>query len=145
MRRSAELFEKTFLSIYKQHYQFFSDSSIPKNEKWLSRLFLVDSTTVTLFKNIMKACGNAMANGRRKGGVKIHTGMWLKEQVPSLIAITKAAENDKNFMHRFKNLPAQTILVFDKAYVNFEMFVHWSKTEVSFVSRLHKRCKVTWG
>lgn len=143
MRRSSELFEKTFLSIYKQHSHFLSDSSIPKNEKWLSRLFLVDSTTVTLFKNIMKACGNAMANGRRKGGVKIHAGMWLKEQVPSLITITKAAENDKNFMHRFKNLPAQTILVFDKAYVNFKLFVHWSKNEVSFVSRLHKRCKVT--
>ena len=145
MRRSSALFEKTFSSIYRQHYRFFTDSSIPKNEKWLSRLFLVDSTTVTLFKNIMKACGNAMANGRRKGGVKIHTGMWLKEQVPSLITITKAAESDKNFMHRFKNLPAQTIVVFDKAYVNFGLFVHWSKTEVSFVSRLHKRCKVTWG
>lgn len=145
MRRCSELFENTFLSIYKQHYRFFSDSSIPKNEKWLSRLFLVDSTTVTLFKNIMKACGNAMANGRRKGGVKIHTGMWLKEQVPSLILITKAAENDKNFMPRFKKLPAQTIVVFDKAYLNFSLFIHWSKTDVSFVSRLHKRCKVTWG
>lgn len=143
--RSSELFEKTFLSIYKHHYHFFSDSSIPKNEKWLSRLFLVDSTTITLFKNIMKACGNQMANGRRKGGVKIHTGMWLKEQVPSLITITKAAESDKNFMHRFKNLPAQTIIVFDKAYVNFSLFVHWSKNNVSFVSRLHKRCVVNRG
>src|SRR5690606_12748386 len=143
--RSSELFEKTFLSIYKQHYQYFSDSSLPKNEKWLSRLFLVDSTTITLFKNIMKACGNQMANGRRKGGVKIHTGMWLKEQVPSLITITKAAESDKNFMHRFKNLPAQTIIVFDKAYVNFGLFVHWSKNHVSFVSRLHKRCVVNRG
>jgi hypothetical protein len=145
MRRCSELFEKTFSSIYKQHYRFFSDSSIPKNEQWLSRLFLVDSTTVTLFKNIMKACGNPLANGRRKGGVKIHTGMWLKELVPSLIMITKAAGNDRNFMPRFKKLPAQTIIVFDKAYVNFGLFVHWSKTQVSFVSRLHKRCIVNRG
>lgn len=145
MRRCSELFEKIFSSIYKQHYRFFSDSSIPKNEQWLSRLFLVDSTTVTLFKNIMKACGNPLANGRRKGGVKIHTGMWLKEQVPSLIMISKAAGNDRNFMPRFKKLPAQTIIVFDKAYVNFGLFVHWSKTQVSFVSRLHKRCIVNRG
>lgn len=145
LRRGSELFEKTFFGVYKQHYRFFSDSSIPKNEEWLSRLFLVDSTTITLFKNIMKACGNPLANGRRKGGVKIHTGMWLKEQVPSLIRITKAAENDKNFMHRFKNLPALTILVFDKAYLNFSLYAHWSKTQVSFVSRLHKRCVVNRG
>src|SRR5690606_7005638 len=67
MRRCSELFEKTFSSIYQQYCRFFSDSSIPKNEQWLSRLFLVDSTTITLFKNIMKACGNPLANGRRKG------------------------------------------------------------------------------
>jgi len=48
-------------------------------------------------------------------------------------------------MHRFKNLPAQTIIVFDKAYVNFGLFVHWSKNHVSFVSRLHKRCVVNRG
>src|SRR5699024_6076442 len=97
------------------------------------------------FKNIMKACGNPMANGRRKGGVKIHTGMWLNEQVPSLIRISKAAESDKKFMVHFKNMPAHTILVFDKAYVNYSLYRHWSKNKVSFVSRLHKRCAVNKG
>jgi hypothetical protein len=48
-------------------------------------------------------------------------------------------------MHRFKNLPALTIIVFDKAYVNFGLFIHWSKNQVSFVSRLHKRCIVNRG
>ena|SRR5688572_28966067 len=31
--RSSELFEKTFLSIYKQHYRFFSDSKFTKKRK----------------------------------------------------------------------------------------------------------------
>jgi hypothetical protein len=145
LRRSAELFERTFSSIYKFHHRFFSDSSIPRNEEWLSRLFLVDSTTITLFKNIMKGCGNSLANGKRKGGVKIHTGMWLEDKVPSLIAISKAAENDRKFMTRFKNLPPKTIIVFDKGYVNFSLFSHWTKNQVSFVSRLHKRCVVSRG
>lgn len=83
-----------------------------------------------------------MANGRRKGGVKVHTGMWLNEQVPSLIRISKAAESDKKFMVRFKDMPAHIILVFDKAYVNYSLYKHWSKNKVSFVSRLHKRCVV---
>lgn len=143
--RSPKVFEQLFFSIYKRNRLFLTDSSLSKNEKWLSDLFLIDSTTITLFKNIMKACGNAMANGRRKGGVKIHCGMWLKEQVPSLIRITKAAESDKNFMVHFKNMPAKTILVFDKAYVNYALFIHWIKTDVSFVSRLHKRSIVAKG
>lgn len=136
--RTPDLFESLFYSIYRRHKSFLSDSRLSKNEKWLSRLFLIDSTTVTLFKNIMKACGNSMANGRRKGGVKIHAGMWLKEQVPSLIRITKAAESDKKFMKELWNMPAKTILVFDKAYVNYEIFRHWSKNQISFISRLHK-------
>jgi hypothetical protein len=142
-RRSADLFENLFQCIYSKNRDFFSDSSLSRNEKWLSKLFLVDSTTITLFKNIMKACGNPMANGRRKGGVKIHTGMWLTEQVPSLIRITKASSSDKKFMFDFKNMNKGTILVFDKAYVNFELFNHWSKDEVSFVTRLHYRLVVT--
>lgn len=143
--RTPKVFEELFFSIYNANRWVLSDSSLSKNEKWLSRLFLIDSTTITLFKNIMKACGNSMANGRRKGGVKIHAGMWLNEQVPSLIRVSKAAESDKKFMIRFKNMPANTILVFDKAYVNYDLYRHWSKNKVSFVSRLHKRCVVDKG
>lgn len=143
--RTPKVFEELFYSIYKTNRSILADSSLSKNEKWLSRLFLIDSTTITLFKNIMKACGNTMANGRRKGGVKVHTGMWLNEQTPSLIRISKAAESDKKFMVHFKNMPANTILVFDKAYVNYSLYKHWSKNGVSFVSRLHKRCVVVKG
>jgi len=143
--RTPKVFEELFFSIYKANRWILSDSSLSKNEKWLSRLFLVDSTTITLFKNIMKACGNPMANGRRKGGVKVHAGMWLNEQVPSLIRISKAAESDKKFMVRFKSMPVNTILVFDKAYVNYSLYSHWGKNKVSFVSRLHKRCVVVRG
>src|SRR5699024_10324005 len=44
-----------------------------------------------------------------------------------------------------KNMPVNTILVFDKAYVNYSLYKHWSKNKVSFVSRLHKRCVVDKG
>jgi len=95
------------------------------------------STTITLFKEIMKACGRTPANGKRKGGLKVHMGMWLTEEVPSLIRITKAAMNDRKFMPDFKDMVKGTILVFDKAYLNYEMYRHWIKTGVGFVTRLH--------
>ena len=36
-----------------------------------------------------------------------------------------------------------TIMVFDKAYVNYSLYNHWTKTEVVFVTRLHRHSKVT--
>lgn len=139
MVRPPELFAKVFADLYRRYRPFLPDSSLPKNERWLHRLFLVDSTTITLFKEIMKACGRAPANGKRKGGVKVHMGMWLTQEVPSLIRISKAAMNDKKFMPDFKNMVKGTILVFDKAYLNYELFRHWTKIGVGFVTRLHGR------
>lgn len=140
--RPPELFARVFADLYRRYKLFLPDSSLPKNERWLHRLFLVDSTTITLFKEIMKACGRTPANGKRKGGVKVHTGMWLTEQAPSLVRITKAATNDKQFMSDFKDMPKGTILVFDKAYVNYGLYRHWSATGVGLVTRLHKQCVV---
>ncbi|MBK7298886.1 MAG: hypothetical protein IPI91_20660 [Flavobacteriales bacterium] len=56
--------------------------------------------------------------------------MHLTEEVPSLIRITKAATNDKQFMPEFKNMAKGTILVFDKAYMNYPLYRHWGKTGV---------------
>ena len=136
IRRSSEVFESIFKSVYK-HVQPFLPDSFPKNQKWMEKLFLVDSTTITLFKEILKACGCTPANGKRKGGVKIHVGMHLSESTPSLVRITSAATSDKNFMIKFKNTEPETILVFDKAYVNYKLYNHWTKSNVIFVTRLH--------
>ena len=141
-KRPPELFARVFADIYRRYRHYLSDSSLPKNERWLRNLFLVDSTTITLFKEIMKACGRTPADGKRKGGVKVHMGMHLTEEVPSLIRITKAATNDKQFMPEFKNMAKGTILVFDKAYMNYPLYRHWGKTGVHFVTRLNLRSTV---
>lgn len=143
MVRPPELFARVFADLHRRYKGILSDSSLPKNERWLGKLFLVDSTTITLFKEIMKACGRTPADGKRKGGVKVHMGMWLQEELPSLVRITKAATNDRKFMPYFKDMAKGTILVFDKAYLNYDLYRHWTNTGVGFVTRLHLRCVVT--
>ena len=135
-KRSAGVFEALFKAIYK-HIKPFLPDSCPRNQEWMKKLFLVDSTTITLFKEIMKAAGRTPANGKRKGGVKIHIGMHLSENTPSLVRITSSATNDKRFMQKFKDIESKTILVFDMAYVNYSLYNHWTKNDVSFVTRLH--------
>jgi hypothetical protein len=134
-RRSPELFEKLFYTIRDTNRQFLSDSSLNRNEHWFKRLILIDSTTITLFKNILKACGRPDMNGRKKGGVKVHTGMHAQEDLPGFVRITSAATNDRTFLDAFKNIASGHILVFDKAYVNYDLFIHWSENSVTFVSR----------
>lgn len=138
-KRTSAVFESIFKATY-EHLQPYLPDSYPKNQEWMKKLFLVDSTTITLFNNIMKACGRPPANGRKKGGVKIHVGMHLSESTPSLVRITSAATHDKTFMQKFKHIDPDTILVFDKAYVNFNLYNHWTQSGVKFVTKLHRHC-----
>lgn len=134
--RGASVFESIYNCCYKRLRHLLPDS-YPKSEKWMQKLFIVDSTTITLFKYILRSVGNANANGRKKGGVKIHVGMPFSEGVPSMVCITSGVTSDTQFMPRFKHMLPGTILVFDKAYVNYQLYNHWSQTQVKFVTRLH--------
>jgi len=141
-RRSSEVFEAIFKACYLHLRHLLPDSRI-KYEGWLYKLLLIDSTTITLFKEILKAAGRTPANGKRKGGVKVHIGMKLEENVPSLVRITSSATHDTTFLKHLGHLQQGTILVFDKAYADFKLFNQWSKDGIIWVSRLKKWFVVT--
>lgn len=135
-RRSAELFCELFHSLRKRYYGFSPDSRL--KGKLNERLFIVDSTTITLFSEVFKACGNAMANGRKKGGVKAHTLIRAKDDVPCFVHITEAAASDRNIMPGL-NLPPGSILVMDKGYNSYIPMAKWTKQNVTWVTRLNIR------
>lgn len=134
MRRDWRVFEAIFKSSYTHLKRFLPDSQT-KNNEWLYKLLLIDSTTITLFKEILKAAGRSPLNGKRKGGIKIHVGMYLEEDVPSLVRITSSATHDSTFLHYLGSLKQGTYLVFDKAYVNFKLFNQWTKEKIYWVTR----------
>ena len=135
-RRSAELFGELFHSLRKRYYGFSPDSRL--KGKLNERLFIVDSTTITLFSEVFKACGNAMANGRKKGGVKAHTLIRAKDDVPCFVHITQAATPDSTIMPRL-NLPPGSILVMDKGYKSYIPMAQWTKQNITWVTRLNTR------
>ena len=45
----------------------------PKDREKL--LYMMDSTTITLFANIFKGVGRHPKSGKKKGGLKVHTVM----------------------------------------------------------------------
>ena len=86
--------EKVFGLIYRNLYDRYkeelsSDSRRRQVPSWLKRLQIIDSTTITLFSNLVfKGVGRHPKTGRKKGGLKVHMNIHANEGVPSDIRFT---------------------------------------------------------
>ena len=60
----------------------------------MDRLVIIDSTTISLFSNlIFKGVGRHPKTSKKKGGIKVHAVIHAKEGVPSDIKLSSAATN----------------------------------------------------
>jgi len=132
-KRSDAVFESVYYSLYNKHKKSLPDSRY-KNS-WFHRLYIIDSTTITLFSEILKGTGKIKTNGRRKGGIKVHSAIKAMEDVPCLVKLTEASCNDVNFIDKLV-LPKGSIVTFDKGYINYVQYDLWNEQEVSWITRL---------
>lgn len=131
-RRDHQVFEAIYYSILKTHIGFLSDSR--KMYSWENRLEIIDSSTISLFKDILDCVGRNPSNGKRKGGIKMHTQINLQSQVPNMVWLTAARTHDKQFLSRLQ-LEKDKIAVFDKAYNDYKVFDQFNQNGVFFVTR----------
>lgn len=132
-KRTPQVFEGIYKSLYNKYGSSLPDSRLRK--KLTSRLYIIDSTTIKLFKEILKNAGRQPSNGKRKGGIKVHTMIKAEEDVPCLIQMTAAAKHDTPFIQGL-NLPKKSIVTFDKAYLDHKQYELWNKAQVTWVTRL---------
>jgi hypothetical protein len=90
-RRKSAVFGEIYMSVYAEHCESLSDSRLSKPD--IKRLYAMDSTTITLFKDILKGC-RLPKEGKRKGGIKAHTVIDLNCNMPCLIRYTESARHD---------------------------------------------------
>lgn len=133
-RRTSNVFEAIYMDLYNRYAKSLPDS---RSRKWFSRLFIVDSTTISLFEEILKGAGLSAMNGKRKGGLKAHTLIKADEDVPRLVRLTAAAANDTTFMSQI-HLPKGSILTFDRGYNDYAQFNRWGNNQITWVTRLRK-------
>jgi len=134
-KRTDKVFEAIYKVLYSKYRTCLPDS---QKENWASKLYIFDSTTISLFQEILKNAGRSSMSGKRKGGIKAHTLIKAEEDVPCLVEFTSAAAHDVPFM-KSVNLPSGSIAVFDKAYVDYNIFAQWEKQSITFVTRIRKR------
>ena len=143
-RRSENVFEAIYRDLYANYRnELSSDSRKRQMPKWLSRLQIIDSTTITLFSNlIFKGVGRHPKTGRKKGGIKVHANIHVNEGVPSDIKYTSAATND-SFMLKPSNYSYGDILAIDRAYIDYAKFEELTKRGVIYVTKMKKNLVYT--
>lgn len=141
-RRPDSIFEAIYRDLYDTYrHRLLSDSQSGKNPKWMKRLQIIDSTTITLFSNlIFKGVGRHPKTGKKKGGIKVHTVIHANEGVPSDIKFTSAATND-SFMLKPASLHAGDIVAMDRAYLDYSKFEELTQRGVIYVTKMKKRLK----
>ena len=138
-RRSEKIFEAIYRQLYATYHTYLSSDSRRKSTpKWMDKLKIIDSTTISLFSNlIFKGVGRHPKTGKKKGGIKVHTVIQANEGVPSDVRFTSAATND-SFMLTPKTLSKGDIVAMDRAYINYEKFEKLTERGVIYVTKMKK-------
>lgn len=132
-RRKSAVFEDIYMGVYRLHGESLSDSRLKKLD--IKRLFAMDSTTITLFKDILKGCGRHPKEGKKKGGIKAHTIIDLSYNMPCLVRYTEAVRHDHVLLSEV-HLEAGSFITFDKGYVDYAEYERFTQEEVFYVTRL---------
>ena len=134
--RDCQFFASIYMGLYlyyktslKTHWGLIGDEVDP------SEVEVFDSTTITLFKEILKGAGRNPIDGKKKGGIKVFTKMNLADGVPDFICMKAASTNENTFL-KVLALPEGGIAVFDKGFNKYRCFDEWTQRNRFFVTRL---------
>lgn len=131
--RPSKVFGTIYQKLYETYKSVISDSTL--KAEIAKRLFILDSTTISLFKAILKPAGRKRHDGKSKGGMKVNTLLQAETHMPSFINYMAAALHDQQFYNYIKELPDHSIIVFDKAYINYQQFAAFGERDIFYVTR----------
>ncbi len=131
--RSYEIFEETFYQVL-QHAQTCIQGK--KSFRFKNKLFSMDATTIDLCLNLF----DWAKFRRKKGAVKLHMLLDHDGYLPVFAHITDGkthkATVTKNKIANDFSFPADSIIVFDRGYNDYEQFAHWCDQDIYFVTRM---------
>jgi hypothetical protein len=127
--RPWELYQSTFLELLER-----CQSSIvlgKRKFRFKNKLISLDSTTIDLCLSVFDWARFRQA----KGAIKLHLLLDHDGYLPSFAVITEGKISDIKVAHNLHFDP-NTIVVDDRAYVDYELYRQWSSQKVYFVTRL---------
>lgn len=91
-RRGWEVFAGNYYDLLGKYHSQLSDSRI--KDVIHKQVEMFDSTTISLFQEILKCTSRIPKNGKRKGGIKVLTVINVDEMIPKLVWFTSTATDD---------------------------------------------------
>jgi predicted RNA-binding protein with RPS1 domain len=133
MRRSSDVFCTIYNKLLQKYGHHLSDSRI--KDVINKQIEIFDSTTISLFQDIMKCVGRKPKSGKRKGGIKVHTVINVDETVPKMIWFSHGSTHDHVLLKKLL-YDSNTIYVFDKGYNDYKAFRDFTQAKTGFVTRI---------
>ena len=128
--RSAEFFQ----ALFEHQYAKCAALAPRKKFRFKNELYTFDATTIKLSLSLFP-----WAKFRTtKGGIKVHTLLDHNGYLPAFIKVTAAKVADITVAKLLK-LPAFSIVVLDRAFLDFAWLYKLNKRKVFFVTRMKKR------
>ena len=139
-RRPEEVFGAIYSTLYHKYKGVLSSDS--RNHRsdpgWLKKLKIMDSTTISLFSNIVfKGVGRNPKRGKKKGGFKVHAIINANEGVPCDVQYTSAATHD-HFLLCPSKLNRDDIIALDRAYINYAKFEEMTHRGIVYVTKMKR-------
>lgn len=129
--RPAALFEDLFWTALNRFRQQQLFGARPTRFRFKNKLLSLDSTTISLCLNLFPWAKFK----RAKGGVKAHVLLDHDDYMPHFVLLTNAKATDVR-MAREIPIPSESIVVSDRAYMDFPRFSQWTEQDIYFVCRL---------
>ena len=138
-RRKSSFFGSIYRVLYKRYAPVLSDSLTKREVS--TKLYVMDSTTISLFSQILRGVGRNPNNGKKKGGIKAHTIIEESIDLPVFVDYTEGIVHDHELMERLFALPYGSFITFDMGYTDYQLWKRLDEAGYKFVCRLKDNAK----
>ena len=130
--RSFKPFEELYHALLRLFESTLKQKRRRKFERVDSKVFLVDSTTITLCLSLFPWAKYTST----KGAVKLHTRLDYDTLMPDMIVQTDGKVADVTAARDLMSFPKGSIVVMDRGYNDYAFFNRLSDEGVTFITRL---------
>lgn len=128
--RDWRLFKDFYFKLY-EHLSSLYQFKRPIHRRLKRKIFLLDATVIPLCLSVF----DWARFRKRKGAVKLHTLLDYDGCLPVFMQLTEGKTHEMQ-VAKSMNIPSGSVLVADKAYVDFNWLKHLDSNNVYFVTRL---------
>jgi len=101
-----------------------------------NKLYSLDATTIDLCLEVFPWSHSQQS----KGAIKLHVGLDHAGMLPEFVAITDGKTHDITAARALR-LPRGSMVVFDKAYIDYQWFNSLNERAISFVTRQKRNAR----